>query len=140
MRNELTGTTAISDGVVGIPGAKPNDKATTNLNSAGGALPPNKPNSNPTTVAPIGATALAPDSTGPPESNDYWHGLIDEKTAADFMDLTPRWLQAKRQHGDGPKFIRISQRCVKYTRYWLKTYADDRLRSSTADQGEATGP
>ena len=45
-----------------------------------------------------------------------------------------RWL---RQRGGGPRFIRISARCVKYRRVDLKAYADARLRSSTSDSGEA---
>ena len=137
MRDELSGTTAVATGIVGVPSNKPDDTPSVSPVVMGSNLPPNESNSDPATTPPIGATVLAPDSTGPPNTNDYWHGLIDEKTAADFMDLTPRWLQAKRQHGGGPKFVRISQRCIKYTRYWLKTYADDRLRSSTSDQGKA---
>ena len=137
MRDELTGTTSIANGVVGVPDSEPNDAPPTVPNSEGGKLPPNEPNGNPAIAPPFGAIILAPDSTGPPNTNDYWHSLIDEKTAADFMDLTPRWLQAKRQHGDGPRFIHISQRCIRYTRYWLKTYADERLRWSTSDHGEA---
>ncbi len=36
----------------------------------------------------------------------YWHELIDEKLAADFLDVTPRFLQGRRQRGDGPRFAR----------------------------------
>ena len=77
---------------------------------------------------------------GPPsEINDpaYWHELIPETEAAEFLDLTPRSMQAMRQRGDGPKFIRLSSRCIKYTRTLLKTYADARLCSSTSDPGAA---
>ena len=84
-------------------------------------------------------TALAAVDQAPePGLNpDYWHELIDEKLAADFLDLTPRFLQFRRQHGDGPRFVRISARCVKYTRLILKTWYDARLRSSTSDPGQA---
>ena len=77
---------------------------------------------------------------GPPSEIDdlaYWHELIPETEAAEFLDLTPRSMQAMRQRGGGPKFIRLSSRCIKYTRTLLKAYADARLRSSTSDPGEA---
>ncbi len=69
--------------------------------------------------------------------HDYWNAFIDEKVAADFLDCTPRKMQAMRQHGDGPQFFRFSARCVKYTRLLLKSYADARIRSSTSDPGKA---
>ncbi len=70
-------------------------------------------------------------------SPDFWFPLIDEKEAAEFLDLTPRSMQAMRQRGGGPKFIRLSSRCIRYTRTLLKSWADARLRSSTSDPGEA---
>ncbi len=77
---------------------------------------------------------------GPPSGIDdqaFWHELIPETEAADFLDLTPRSMQAMRQRGGGPKFIRLSSRCIRYTRMLLKTYADARMCSSTSDPGEA---
>ncbi len=76
---------------------------------------------------------------GPPsEINDpaFWHELIPETEAADFLDLTPRSMQAMRQRGDGPPYFRLSARSVKYTRFRLKRWYDSRLRSSTSDSGE----
>ncbi len=70
--------------------------------------------------------------------HDYWNALVDEKVAASFLDMTPRSMQAMRQRGDGPRFIRISSRCIRYTRALLKAYADARMRSSTSDPGKAT--
>ena len=67
----------------------------------------------------------------------YWHELIPETEAADFLDLTPRSMQAMRQRGGGPKFIRLSSRCIRYTRTLLKAWADARMRSSTSDPGQA---
>ena len=77
---------------------------------------------------------------GPPSEIDspaYWHSLIPETEAAEFLDLTPRTMQAMRQRGGGPRFVRISARCIKYRRVDLKSYADKRLRYSTSDPGEA---
>ncbi len=72
---------------------------------------------------------------GPPGASDYWQGLISEKPAADFLDLSTRSLQGFRYRGGGPKFIRISARCVKYRRIDLQQWVEARLRSSTFDAG-----
>ncbi len=76
---------------------------------------------------------------GPPSEIDdsaFWHELIPETEAADFLDLTPRSMQSMRQRGGGPPFFRLSARCVKYTRYRLKSWYDARMRSSTSDPGQ----
>ena len=70
--------------------------------------------------------------------HDYWNALVDEKVAAEFLRVTPRSMQAMRQRGDGPRFIRMSSRCIRYTRALLKSYTDDRVRESTSDAGQAT--
>ena len=76
---------------------------------------------------------------GDTDDLDYWNSLIDEQAAADFLDLTRRTVQQMRQSGDGPAYIRLSSRCIRYTRRLLKKYADERLRTSTADQGSEPG-
>ncbi len=69
--------------------------------------------------------------------HDYWNELVDEKVAAEFLKVTPRQMQAMRQRGDGPRFIRMSARCIRYTRALLKSHADARMRKSTSDPGQA---
>ena len=86
---------------------------------------------------PRAAGSLDGLARGPPDDPNYWHALIDEKEAADFLDLTPRSMQSMRQRGRGPPFVRISARCVKYTRFRMKRWYDARLRPSTSDPGEA---
>tara|TARA_A100001037_G_scaffold212857_1_gene190807 strand:+ start:1776 stop:2036 length:261 start_codon:yes stop_codon:yes gene_type:complete len=66
---------------------------------------------------------------------EYWHGLIDEKAAADFLGLCDRSLQNMRQRGGGPRYVRISSRCIRYRRIDLANYADERIRKSTSDPG-----
>ncbi len=80
-------------------------------------------------------TVVGPAETAPVDGSDYWDALIDEKEGAIFLDVTPRTMQQKRQRGDGPPYILLSPRCVRYTRRLLKGYADKRLRTSTADPG-----
>ena len=80
-----------------------------------------------------------PTDGAPVDCCDYWHGHIPEKQAGVYLDVTSRKMQKWRQDGDGPPYIRLSARCVKYTRARLKRYADERLRTSTALQGSETG-
>ena len=90
-------------------------------------------------ASPIGSPGIG--HNGPPSEIDeptYWHSLISETEAAKFLGLTTRSMQAMRQRGGGPKFIRLSSRCIRYTRTLLKTHADARLRGSTSDSGEAS--
>ncbi len=70
-------------------------------------------------------------------SAPHWFELIDEATAAEFLDLKPRTLQDWRQRSStGPPFVRISNRCVKYRRIDLRAWSEVRLRKSTSDSGE----
>ncbi len=88
-----------------------------------------------------GGPAPPPDSAPPPKEpispEDFWNSLINEKAAANYLDLTDRSMQAFRQRGGGPRYIMISSRCIRYRRVDLKTWADARMRSSTSDSGEA---
>ena len=72
----------------------------------------------------------------PLDDREYWHGLIDERAAAAFLDLAVRTLQTFRYRGGGAIYVAVSSRCIRYRRIDLKTWADGRLRSSTADTGE----
>ena len=80
-------------------------------------------------------------TSGPPaapqtEAPSYWYELIPEKPAAAFLNLTARTLQGYRYKGGGPRFVRISGRCVKYRRIDLRGWTEERLRSSTSDPGK----
>ena len=83
-----------------------------------------------------GHDARTTSGVDPPDGPDYWNALVNEKVAAAFLGLTVRAVQGMRQRGDGPRFIRISSRCIRYTRTLLKAYADARLRNSTSDNGQ----
>ena len=84
-------------------------------------------------------TALAPSPAegplGAEVDADYWLSLVDEKAAADFLKVTTRTMQSLRQRGGGPRFMRLSARCIRYTRADLKAWAEEHLRGSTADPG-----
>ena len=84
------------------------------------------------TVAPIANGAAPPPKDGQPDPG-YWYELINEVRAAAFLNVTDRTMQAMRQRGDGPKFVRISSRCIKYRRVDLREYSEARLRTSIVD-------
>ncbi len=94
----------------------------------------------PAALAADGSTPT-PDSAPPPKEpispEEFWNSLINEKVAADYLDLTDRTMQALRQRGGCPRYIVISSRCIRYRRVDLKAWVDGRLRSSTSDPGEA---
>ena len=78
----------------------------------------------------------APGAVGPSNAPDYWHALINEREAGDFLGLSDRAMQKMRQTGGGAPYIRISSRCLRYRRVDLRTWADARLRKSTSDPGQ----
>jgi predicted DNA-binding transcriptional regulator AlpA len=55
--------------------------------------------------------------------------LIDERAAAESLGLTPRTLQHWRWRGDGPPFVRISSRCVRYRKSDLEAWAAERVHA-----------
>ena len=65
--------------------------------------------------------------------NGYWYELIPQEPAAEFVGLKPRGLEAMRQRGDGPKFVRVSSRCIRYRRIDLRVWSESLLRKSTSD-------
>ena len=66
---------------------------------------------------------------------DYWQSLVDEKEAGRFLGLTDRTMQAYRHRGGGPRYIRLSSRCLRYRRIDLREWVEGRMRSSTCDSG-----
>lgn len=63
--------------------------------------------------------------------------LVDERAAAEALDLKPRTLQEWRRLGTGPPYVRISQRCVRYRVKDLDEWIAERVRTSTSDSAAA---
>ena len=59
--------------------------------------------------------------------------LIPEKRAAEFLGLSIKTLQKRRVTGDGPRYRRISSRCIRYTRADLIAWSNSLARTSTSD-------
>ena len=69
----------------------------------------------------------------PEDALAYWNALIDEKAAGDFLSVTDRFMQHRRQQGGGPRYIVISSRCIRYRRIDLRAWSEARLQTSTSD-------
>ena len=59
--------------------------------------------------------------------------LLNEKKAAALLDLTPRALQNFRYRGEGPHYVKISSRCVRYRVEDLYEFIEARTCTSTSD-------
>jgi hypothetical protein len=77
------------------------------------------------------------DNVVPGEAVDpgYWYELIPETKAAEENEESVRTWQSRRQTGEGPLFVRISSRCIRYRRIDIFRWAESRLRKSTSDIG-----
>ncbi len=80
--------------------------------------------------------AVAPAASGEAEGDAFWFSYIDEDAAAEFLGLTDRTLQARRQKGGGPRYYQLSSRCIRYRRCDLRDYAEALVRTSTVDPEE----
>jgi len=63
--------------------------------------------------------------------------LLTAQQAAAYLNLTPRFLEMRRFNGNGPPFIRISSRCVRYQMSDLRAWTEQLRRTSTSDPGPA---
>ena len=68
-------------------------------------------------------------------NTDEQDRLLSPRQAADHLGLTPRFLEMRRYRGDGPRFVSISKRCVRYRASDLREWVAERVRSSTSDPG-----
>ena len=60
-----------------------------------------------------------------------------EKQAARLLGLSYKTLQKYRITGGGPRYVHVSNRCVRYRLCDLKAWQESRLRTSTSDPGPA---
>jgi len=58
--------------------------------------------------------------------------LLSQKRVATMLSVTPRALEAWRVRGDGPSFIRISSRCIRYRRQDVEAWLATRFISPVA--------
>jgi predicted DNA-binding transcriptional regulator AlpA len=65
--------------------------------------------------------------------------LLTPRQVARQMGVTPGTLEAWRLRGGGPKFVRVSKRCIRYRRQDVESWIEERIRSSTSDSGGHAG-
>jgi len=63
--------------------------------------------------------------------------LMNEKEAAKYLGLSARTLQNWRNRGDGPKFLRISRRAVRYRQEHLDDWLEGFVEGSTSGMTKA---
>ena len=74
------------------------------------------------------------------DNPNRWEGLIPEDEAADLLSLSVSTLRKYRLTGNGPKFIRISPRCIRYRKSWLENWSNARAYDSTSGYPEPDAP
>jgi len=61
--------------------------------------------------------------------------LVTEKQAAKMLSVSPRTLRNWRTRGGGPRFVKISERCIRYRIADLNEWTKERTKHSTSDLG-----
>jgi hypothetical protein len=61
--------------------------------------------------------------------------LFDQNEAAAFLHVEPRTLESWRQRRVGPRFIRYSQRCVRYRIEDLTQWLEGQIVETASDTG-----
>lgn len=69
-------------------------------------------------------------------NNSDANRLLTTAEAASYINYTPRFLEARRIRGGGPKFVRISGRAVRYRLEDLNDWIESRLVSNTVQRVE----
>ena len=76
------------------------------------------------------------DASVPPATSSHSNDpavLMRQEDAAQMLGVTPRALEAWRYRGGGPRYIRISGRCIRYRRSDIITWIAARERHSTSE-------
>lgn len=60
--------------------------------------------------------------------------LLSEQQVEEIYGLSKRWLQKMRCYGNGPKFLKIGKKAVRYRIADIETFLAAHERSSTSAQ------
>lgn len=58
--------------------------------------------------------------------------LLTTPAVADWLKVSPQWLEIGRSRGWGPRFIRLSTRRIRYRRDDVRAWLKERTHASTA--------
>ncbi len=61
--------------------------------------------------------------------------LVTEKQAGKLLSVSPRTLRNWRTRGGGPRFVKISGRCIRYRIADIYEWTKGRTKRSTSDLG-----
>ena len=62
---------------------------------------------------------------------------LTQREAAERLGMSERYLESQRHKGDGPPFIRISARAIRYRVDDLEAWSDARRHNSTAEYDDS---
>jgi hypothetical protein len=62
-------------------------------------------------------------------------GYMTTQQAAAYLGFTAEFLKARRVRGNGPRYVAVSSRAIRYRRSDLDAFMAGQLRTSTADDG-----
>jgi excisionase family DNA binding protein len=60
--------------------------------------------------------------------------LMTSSEAAEYLQVSRSWLAKTRMRGDGPPFIKLGRRSVRYSQAALQQWMKSRQRLSTSEQ------
>ena len=80
------------------------------------------------------STIVSSEAAGSHDHADF-EQLVRQEEAAAVLCVTPRCMENWRHRGEGPKFVRISGRCIRYRKSDLDQWIKERVRTNTADRG-----
>lgn len=75
-----------------------------------------------------------PTETPTQKSASSFSAMLTPKEAANRLRLSTSWLAKARMRGDGPPYIRVSPRSIRYTEAALVQWMKSRQRLSTSEQ------
>ena len=88
-----------------------------------------------TTTSAFGYKPTCAGLVDTPPSLHELHALITPPEAARLLNLSERALENWRHRGGGPRYVRVSGRCIRYRRGDILAWIGERLRVSTSDSG-----
>jgi len=70
----------------------------------------------------------------PPDENED-DRPIKTAQAADWLGVSTQFLEIARHRGDGPRYIRVGARTIRYTIRWLREWCAQRAHTHTKQYG-----
>jgi predicted DNA-binding transcriptional regulator AlpA len=59
--------------------------------------------------------------------------MLSTQAVADWLGVSTAWLEMRRHGKEGPPFIRIGPKCIKYRRGAVRAWLEKRSHFSTAE-------